>query len=114
MDALPLPEHPLLREVADRLEDGRHVAEVWDARWQLAYLTTDFMLAASTTATAVAPALGEPVYSGRTAALRDEWPGGATRSSWLAHIAGRLPAIAHDLPGGVGELGLNQIGRAHV
>ena len=107
MDALPLPEHPLLREVADRLESGRHVAEVWDARWQLAYLTTDFILAASTTATEVAPALGEPIYSGRTAALRDEWPGGATRSSWLAHIARWLPAIAHDLPDGVDEVGLN-------
>ena len=88
-------------------EGDRHVAEIWDARWRLADLTTDFMLAASTTATAVAPALDEPIYSARTAALRDEWPAGATRSSWLAHIARRLPAIAHDLPDGVSELGIN-------
>ncbi len=104
MDALPLPEHPVLRAVAEHLEAGRHVAEMWDARWRLAYLTSDYMLSAGTTAEAAGAGLGEPVCSARTAELRAVWPGGPTPESGTANLLRWLPWIAHDLPGGVEEL----------
>ncbi len=104
MEALPLPEQPVLRDVAAQLEAGRYVAELWDARWRLAHMTSDYLLSCGTTAELAAPGIGEPVYSARTVAMRSAWPGFATDESWFASLGRRLPAIAYDLPGGVEEL----------
>ncbi len=101
---MPLPEHPVLRSLAERLEAARQVAEVWDARWRLVYLTTDYLLSVRATALEAAPSIGEPVYSARTGELRNAWPGAATNESWVELTRRRLPAIAHDLAGGVDEL----------
>ena len=104
MDALPPPEHPVLRDVAAGLEADRYVAEVWDARWRLVHTTTDYLRSCSITAQDAAPAIGLPVYSARGAEIRRTWPGFATPESWAATVRRLLPAIAADLPGGIDEL----------
>ena len=104
MDALPQPEHPVLRDLAARLEADRYIAEIWDARWRLVTATTDYLRSCSITAQDAAPALGLPVHGARTAEIRRGWPGFATHESWTAMVRRLLPQIAADLPGGVDEL----------
>ncbi|HEY6759182.1 MAG TPA: adenylate/guanylate cyclase domain-containing protein [Baekduia sp.] len=104
MELLPLPEHPVLRAAAEQLEERRQIAEIWDARWRLAYMTGDYLLSSGTTADAARPGLGIELHAPATTALRTPWPGFATTESWLALLARLLPAIAYDLPGGVAEL----------
>jgi hypothetical protein len=104
VDALPPPEHPVLRELAERLEADRYVAEIWDARWRLVAVTSDYLRSCSITAQDAAPGIGVPVYSARAAEIRRGWPGFATPESWARTVRRILPAIAADLPGGVEEL----------
>lgn len=104
MDRVALPEHPLLLQVAERLEERRFVGEIWDARWRPAYLTRDYLRSCGTTAEAAAPLIGEPTFAERSIAVRAQWPGFATTESWHALAIRLLPAIAHDLPGGVDQL----------
>lgn len=104
MDALPSPEHPVLRELAERLEADRYVAEIWDARWRLVAVTSDYLRSCSITVQDAAPAIGVPIYSARAAEIRRGWPGFATPESWARTVRQCLPAIAADLPGGVEEL----------
>jgi class 3 adenylate cyclase len=104
MAGLPLPEDPTLRLVAGQLEEQRHLAEVWDARWRLAYLTDDHVLAAGAGRGLEEIGLGEPVFSEATLTLRDGWPAGATTDSFVENLVALAPAIAHDLPGGAAEL----------
>jgi class 3 adenylate cyclase len=101
---LPLPEDPMLRLVAGQLETQRHVAEVWDARWRLAYLTDDYVLSAGAGRGLEETGLGEPVFSEATLLLRAAWPAGATTDSFADNLVALAPAIAHDLPGGAAEL----------
>jgi hypothetical protein len=75
MAGLPLPEDPTLRLVAGQLEAQRHVAEVWDAGWRLAYLTDDYVLAAGAGRGLEDTGLGEAVFSEATMLLRGAWPG---------------------------------------
>jgi class 3 adenylate cyclase len=101
---LPFPEDPTLRQVAEQLEARRYVAEVWDARWQLAYLTDDYVLAAGAGSGLAQTGLGEPVFSQATLELRDAWPAGATTGSFIENLVELASTIAHDLPGGAAEL----------
>jgi class 3 adenylate cyclase len=104
VDALPLPEHPVLHELAAQLESDRYAAELWDEHWRLVWATTDYLRSCSITAQDAIPAVGLPVYSARAAEIRQRWPGFATRESWAAMVRRLLPAIAADLPGGIDEL----------
>jgi class 3 adenylate cyclase len=104
VESVPLPQHPLLRAFAERLEARRFVAEVWDARYRLSYLTRDYLRSAGATGEAAATLLGEPVYGERALAERQHWPGFATTDSWHASLIRLLPAVAHDVPGGIDEL----------
>lgn len=104
MATLPVPEDPTLRTVAEQLEAQRHVAEVWDVGWRLAYLTSDYVLAAGAGTGLKETGLGEAVFSDATFALREAWPAGATTESFIDNLVALAPAIAHDLLGGVAEL----------
>jgi hypothetical protein len=85
--------------VAEQLEAQRHLAEVWDARWRLAYLTDDHVLAAVAGRGLEEIGLGEPVFNEATLTLRDAWPAGATTDSFVENLVALAPAIAHDCPG---------------
>ncbi|WP_027006312.1 adenylate/guanylate cyclase domain-containing protein [Conexibacter woesei] len=89
MDRLPLPEHPTLRAVAERLEERRHVAEVWDADWRFAYATTDYLVSCGTTTAAALRLVGLAYDAPEMTAERATWPGFATEESW-ATIAKHL------------------------
>lgn len=104
MPQVPFPSDPILREVAERAEAQRHIAEVWDAEWRLAYLTDDYLLSAGAGRPLGDLGLGEPVFAGSTLELRDRWPAGATTASFVESLAALAPALAHDLPGGAEEL----------
>jgi class 3 adenylate cyclase len=103
-DGCPLPEDPTLRIVAQRLEQQRHIAEVWDADWRLAYLTGDYVLSAGAGAPLAQTGLGEVVFGEATITLREAWPAGSTTESFVDAVAELAPGIAHDLPGGADEL----------
>jgi class 3 adenylate cyclase len=45
-EALSLPDHPVLSQAAQALESVGALAEVWDAEWRLAYLTSDYLVSA--------------------------------------------------------------------
>jgi len=104
VEALPLPTDPVLRDAAARLEERRLVAEIWDSRWRLAYMTRDYMLSCGTTAERAAAGIGTTIYGQDSFALRTSWPGFATTDSWLASLTRLLPLIANDVPGGIEEL----------
>ena len=104
MAALPLPEDPTLRVVAEQLEAQRHIAEVWDAGWRLAYLTDDYVFAVGAGSKLEGIGLGEPVFGEVTLTLRDAWPAGATNQSFIDNLVALAPVIASDLPGGAAEL----------
>ena len=80
-DDWPLPEHPQLRALAEELERGHRVGEIFDAQWRLVYISTE--LAAVIGASDPRPFLGlssvqrdleHPEIWGFTAdALRDWW-----------------------------------------
>lgn len=80
-DDWPLPEHPELRMLAEELERARRVAEIFDARWRLVYISRE--LAAVIGAADPRPFLGltsvqrdleHPEIWGFTEdALRDWW-----------------------------------------
>ena len=40
-DDWPLPEHPELRRLAEELETARRVAEIFDAKWRLVYISSE-------------------------------------------------------------------------
>ena len=98
MDQLPLPDHPVLRAAAERLEERRHVAELWDARWRFAYATRDFLLSCGTTADEAAAGLGCAFHDPAIAAQRTAWPGFATTESYRAIVDRLRPVIAADVP----------------
>ena len=104
MASLPLPDDPTLGPLAEVLEREGLTAEIWDAQWRLAYLTSDYLVASGASLEGAAEGLGLPVYGEATAVLRASWPASATQASWDDVIRRLLPAIAHDLPGGAEEL----------
>ena len=80
-DDWPLPQHPQLRALAEELERGRRVAEIFDSQWRLVYISSE--LGAVIGAADPRPFLGlssvqrdleHPEIWGFTAdALRDWW-----------------------------------------
>ena len=83
---LPVPEDPTLGMVAEQLEAQRHVAEVWDVEWRLAYLTSEYVLAAGAGMGLEATGLGTPVFSTEALAARDAWPAGPTAESFIDNL----------------------------
>jgi class 3 adenylate cyclase len=79
---LPLPGHPLLAQVAAGLESVGALAEVWDADWRLAYLTTDYLLSAGAGRVPDGGlGIGEHLVAPGTVAARLGWPAGPTLES---------------------------------
>ncbi len=102
--ALPLPEDPTLRVVAQQLEAQRQVAEVWDAEWRLAYLTDDYLLSAGAGGPLPQTGVGQTVFSDATLVLRERWPAGSTTESFIDVLVELGPSIAYDLADGADEL----------
>ena len=75
------------------------MAELYDAQWRLRYLTSGYLLSAGIAdADPQALGLGERIWSARTADLRDSWPAGGTRESFLETAPALLRAAAGDVP----------------
>jgi class 3 adenylate cyclase len=86
--ALPLPEHPVLAASAQALESVGAVAEVWDAQWRLAYLTTDYLISAGAGRVPDgALGIGEHLFSAGMIDAWVSWPAGPTLDSVRASFA---------------------------
>lgn len=81
-EGLPLPKHPVLAAAAQALEAVGAVAEVWDAEWRLAYLTTDYLISAGAGRVPDGPlGIGEHVFSPGVIDAWLAWPAGPTLES---------------------------------
>jgi class 3 adenylate cyclase len=86
--ALPLPEPPVLAASAQALESVGAVAEVWDAQWRLAYLTTDYLISAGAGRVPDgALGIGEHLFSAGMIDAWVSWPAGPTLDSVRASFA---------------------------
>jgi class 3 adenylate cyclase len=100
MERLPLPEEPALRAAAELLEEQEHVAEIYDAQWRVRYLTAGYLVSAGVPAAVPDDVgIGLPIWSAKTADLRDMWPASATRESHLDLMRRLLPLVVQDLGG---------------
>jgi class 3 adenylate cyclase len=103
--ALPLPEPPVLAASAQALESVGAVAEVWDAQWRLAYLTTDYLISAGAGRVPDgALGIGEHLFSPGMIDAWVSWPAGPTLDSvresfadWGGFVLGPAPGAKDDL-----------------
>jgi class 3 adenylate cyclase len=103
--ALPLPEPPVLAASAQALESVGAVAEVWDAQWRLAYLTTDYLISAGAGRVPDgALGIGEHLFSAGMIDAWVSWPAGPTLDSvrasladWGGFVLGPAPGAKDDL-----------------
>ena len=87
-EALPLPEDPVLAEAAQALESIGAVAEVWDADWRLAYLTSDYLISAGAGRAPDGPlGLGEHLFAPGMIGAWLAWPAGPTLESIRQSLA---------------------------
>jgi len=86
--ALSLPDHPVLAQAAQALESVGAVAEVWDAEWRLAYLTSDYLVSAGAGRFPDgALGIGEHLFSQGIADAWLSWPAGPTLESVRESLA---------------------------
>jgi class 3 adenylate cyclase len=105
--ALPLPEHPVLAASAQALESVGAVAEVWDAQWRLAYLTTDYLISAGAGRVPDgALGIGEHLFAPGVIDAWLGWPAGPTLDSvresladWGGFVLGPEAGAKEDLLG---------------
>lgn len=93
-----LPDHPLLRRVAELLESHGYAGEVYDAEWRIVFMSSNVVAT-------VDPEGGAPErFYGQSTITRSVDEGGAAwvpdRPSQQAWAEVILPAMLHDVPPG--------------
>jgi class 3 adenylate cyclase len=97
-----LPQDPALAAVARAVEQHGFGAEIWDAQWRLAYLSSEYrILVSAGRASAEVPGVGLHVLSPELTDARERWPTGATFESWRAALRGWIGYVAATTPGGI-------------
>ena len=101
LDACPLPEDPLLAEMASSLRDAGHWAEIVDPEWRVVYTTDELRLAQGFMITPAPLTLGMHMFGEECIATHELLPGG----DGMVDIAReRLASIGEwvlaDTPGG--------------
>jgi len=97
----PVPEHPLLAEVAGALNQGGVWGQVFDHDYRLVYMTDDLRLSLGGLVEMVPVPLGAANFGPEYVDAMLAWPGGG----WgIDALRGALSAIGHwvlaDAPGG--------------
>jgi class 3 adenylate cyclase len=96
-----LPADPTLAAAARALEAGSFAAEVWDAQWRLAYLTSEHRtLVWAGKKGAALRCVGEHFASSAMLAERELWPAGPTFESLRESLRGWGAYIAATTAGG--------------
>jgi class 3 adenylate cyclase len=73
----PLPDHPALAAIARAVEGHGFAAEIWDAGWRLAYLSSEYrVLIAGGRAPNQPDGLGLHFLSPEQVTIRENWPAG--------------------------------------
>lgn len=87
--SLPLPDDPILAAAARALEDVGFVGEIWDADWRLAYLSSEYLVAAAGGRPLGIDdaALGRHVAEPATIDARLRWGAGPTLAGMRAEFA---------------------------
>src|ERR1700712_5513155 len=98
----PPPEHPALATVARTLEAHGFAAEIWDAGWRLAYLSSEYrVLIAAGQAPDQPDGLGEHFLSSEQASIRQSWRAGPLFDSLHESLRGWGGYILGSTPGGL-------------
>jgi class 3 adenylate cyclase len=93
---------PELDEVVQTLERAGLAAEVYDASWRLAHITTEYMTLVSAGRPGVTPSgLGEYLLSPQLVAIRDGWPAGPTFESYVESVRAWGGFMVATIPGGL-------------
>jgi class 3 adenylate cyclase len=83
----PPPEHPALATVARTLEAHGFAAEIWDAGWRLAYLSSEYrVLIAAGQAPDQPDGLGLHFLSPEQVTIRENWPAGPLVESLVESV----------------------------
>jgi class 3 adenylate cyclase len=100
-DVCPLPEDPMLAEVASSLRDAGHWAEIVDPEWRIVYTTDEMRLAKGFMVEPVPLTLGMHMFGAESIATEEQSPAGGkvieVYRETLASIGGWVLA---DTPGG--------------
>jgi class 3 adenylate cyclase len=104
-ETCPLPDDPVLAEMAVAMREAGHWAEIVDATWRLVYMTDDLRLGAGGMLKPVDVPLGVHFYGPALLSAREQWRTGPTAidaaRQGLAQLGGLVLA---DTPGGYEEL----------
>lgn len=105
-DRNPLPEHPLLREVAAAFDGAGHFAWIVDRDWRIVFMTHEGRITWASVDGAYAPvAVGHHLFSTESIALGDEWRYGLTSIDLWREFFGALGGLVlHDTVGDRDEL----------
>jgi class 3 adenylate cyclase len=108
-DRCPLPEDPLLAEVATALRDGGHWGEIVDARWRWVYMTDELRHSFAGLGEPVTIPLGAHYFGPEAVSARLSWHSGpndpvylrnqfaAVGSALLADVGGRRDRLEREV-----------------
>jgi class 3 adenylate cyclase len=104
-EACPLPQDPMLAEMASALSDGGQWGWVLDADWRLVYMSDELRLSFGGSVEMVSTLLGEFFFGAALVGLRlTERFGPNSQDSWRAILSGVGGLVLHDLSGSRDEL----------
>jgi class 3 adenylate cyclase len=106
LKSLPLPDDPVLAAWASMLNEVGHWAQVYDARWQLVFVTDELRLSYGDTGTDSVLPVGCHIFSVEMTEFRSAILGGANtdREFRRARFLGRGGYVLASTPGGREEL----------
>ncbi len=93
-----LPDHPLLRRVAELLESHGYAGEVYDAEWRIVFMSSNYVATVDSEGGAPERFYGQSVIARTLGEERAVWgPDGPSQQAWAEVI---FPAMLHDVPPG--------------
>jgi class 3 adenylate cyclase len=104
-ETCPLPDDPVLAEMAVAMREAGHWAEIVDASWRVVYMTDDLRLGAGGMLERVNVPLGVHLYGPESLSAREQWRTGPTALDSARQALAQLgPLVLADTPGGHEEL----------
>lgn len=101
LDVCPLPEDPLLAEMASSLRDAGHWAEIVDPEWRIVYTTDELRFARGFMVESVAQTLGMHMFGGECIQVHEQaWRFGRTVDIFREVLASIGDWVLADTPGG--------------
>jgi hypothetical protein len=104
-ETCPLPDYPVLAEMALAMREAGHWAEIVDASWRLVYMTDDLRLGFGGMLERVNVPLGVHPFGPESVSAREQWRTGPTALDVTRQALAQLgPLVLADTPGGHEEL----------